>query len=373
MYKIIIYSILLSISCTYTAQSQYTFKVDKQVACTPVKNQNRTGTCWSFATASFLESEVIKNTDGEINLSEMFVVRKIYEDKAQNYILRQGKANFSQGSLSHDLIRVTSKYGVLPEESYSGRNNGEETHDHSELENAVKGYLDGVLATKKKSNRWKKGVSALLDIYLGPVPEQFTASNKEYTIDSYNADMGLNADDYISITSFSHHPFYSEFILEIPDNYSNGAYYNVPINELVDIIDYALMNGYTIAWDGDVSEKGFSAKEGIAVLPVEASREDLFQKPGDEMVVTQSNRQAAFENMSTTDDHLMHLVGISLDQNGKKYYVIKNSWGQISPYKGYLHMSEAYLKMKTVSIMMNKNGMSEKIGRKLLSTTSPGQ
>lgn len=369
--KIYISVLILSLSlCSLTSHAQYRFTIDKQLSCTPVKNQQRTGTCWSYATSSFLESEILKVNDVDIDFSEMYVVRKIYEDKAQNYMLRQGKANFSQGSLSHDLVRVASTHGMLPQAAYDGKPNGEEMHDHSELENGIKGYLDGVIATKRKGNNWRRGVNALLDIYLGPVPEEFEWNKKKYSPTSFNAEMELKIEDYISLTSFSHHPYYEEFVLEIPDNYSNGAYYNMPINELMEVIDYAVMDGYSIAWDGDVSEKGFSAKEGIAVLPEEPGREDVFKKIGAEMNVTQESRQIEFENFNSTDDHLMHIVGISFDQKGNKYYLVKNSWGKISPHKGYIHMSEAYVKMKTISVMVNKGALPDHAAKKLLSAVN---
>jgi len=344
---------------------QYKFKTEKKVSCTEVKNQARTGTCWSFATASFLESELIRMGKKDVNLSEMFIVRNIYKDKANNYILRQGKANFSQGSLAHDLIRMADRHGLITESAYSGLLEGETRHDHSEMERGLKGFLDGVRKSKLLSPKWKVAFDGILDAYIGAVPAQFDYMGKEMTPLTFAEDSGLNTEDYISITSFTHHPFYEEFILEIPDNYSNGSFYNVPLDEMMSIIDYAILAGYSISWDGDVSEKGFSAKNGIAVLDQDLSREDLFTKPGKEVVVTQENRQENFESYSTTDDHLMHIVGIALDQNGTKYYITKNSWGEISDYKGYLYMSEAFLKMKTVSIMIHKDGLPKASSKKL--------
>ena len=350
-----------------TAQinGQYNFKTEKKINCTEVKSQDRTGTCWSFATASFLESELIRMGHDNINLSEMFIVRNIYKDKAMNYVLRQGKANFSQGSLAHDLIRMTEKHGLITEDAYSGLVNGEVKHNHSEMEAGLKGFLDGVRTSKQLSTKWKPAFNSIIDAYMGAVPNQFKHDGKTYTPKSFVETTKLKTDNYISIGSFTHHPFYEEFILEIPDNYSNGSFYNVPLNEMVSIIDYAILAGYSIAWDGDVSEKGFSARNGIAVLPEEDSREDLFTDPGKELAVTQENRQANFENYSTTDDHLMHLVGMALDQNGTKYYIIKNSWGEISDYKGYLYMSESFLKMKTISVMIHKNGIPSDSSKRL--------
>ena len=337
--------------------AQYNFKTEKKINCTEVKSQDRTGTCWSFATASFLESELIRMGHDNINLSEMFIVRNIYQDKAMNYVMRQGKANFSQGSLAHDLIRMTEKHGLITEDAYSGMVDGEIKHDHSEMEAGLKGFLDGVRKSKRLSTKWKPAFSSIIDTYMGPVPKQFKHDGKSYTPKSFVKTTKLKTDNYISIGSFTHHPFYEEFILEVPDNYSNGSFYNVPLKEMMSIVDYALLAGYSISWDGDVSEKGFSAKNGMALLPEVSGRDDLFKNPGKELNVTQKNRQLNFEDYSTTDDHLMHVVGMALDQKGTKYYIIKNSWGEISDYKGYLYMSESYFKMKTISVMIHKDGL----------------
>lgn len=345
--------------------AQYNFKTEKKINCTEVKSQDRTGTCWSFATASFLESELIRMGHDNINLSEMFIVRNIYKDKAMNYVMRQGKANFSQGSLAHDLIRMTEKHGLITEDAYSGMVEGEVKHDHSEMEAGLKGFLDGVRKSKRLSTKWKPAFASIIDTYMGPVPKQFKHDGKNYTPKSFVETTKLKTDNYISIGSFTHHPFYEEFILEVPDNYSNGSFYNVPLKEMMSIVDYALLAGYSISWDGDVSEKGFSAKNGLALLPEDSKREDLFKNPGKELYVTQENRQRNFEDYSTTDDHLMHVVGMALDQNGIKYYIIKNSWGEISDYKGYLYMSESYFKMKTISVMIHKDGLPSVSSKKL--------
>ncbi len=345
--------------------SEYNFKIEKKVECTEVKSQDRTGTCWSFATASFLESEMIRKGKDYHDLSEMFVVRNVYKDKAKNYVLRQGKANFSQGSLSHDLIKIAKRHGVVPESVYSGKLEGEQKHDHGEMAAVLKGMLDGVLKRKRLSQKWSKAFDCVVDTYLGEAPEEFSYNGKTYTPKSFAAEMDINPDDYVSITSYTHHPFYEPFVLEIPDNFSNGSFYNVPISDLESIVDNAIKNGFSVAWDGDVSEKGFSAKNGIAVLPKDNEREDLFMKPAAELKVTQELRQETFESYATTDDHLMHLTGISKDQKGTKYYVIKNSWGEISDFKGYLHMSESYFELKTVAVMVHKDAIPEGIAKKL--------
>ncbi len=342
---------------TVALQAQYTFTIDKRCEHTSVKSQDRTGTCWSFATTSFLESELLRMGKGTYDLSEMFAVRTIYKDKARNYILRQGKANFSEGSLAHDVLRAFAMGGAVPQEVYSGLLPGEERYDHSELVAVLKGMLDGVLKGEHPGNRWQEAFQAVLDVYMGEVPETFTYRGKKYTARSFAEELGLNPDDYISLTSFTHHPYYSRFVLEIPDNYSNGSYYNLPLDELVETVDRALELGYTVAWDGDVSEKGFSARNGLAVLPQNPMRSDLFQNPGPELEVTPESRQEAFMRFFTTDDHLMHIIGLAHDQNGKKYYIVKNSWGAVGPYQGTIYMSEAYFRMKTIAVTMHKNAV----------------
>lgn len=359
--------LLLIIALIWAGQlsAQYQFTPKENLKCTSIKNQQRTGTCWSFSTVSFLEAELLRMGEEQHDLSEMYIVRNIYKDKARNYVLRQGKANFSQGSLNHDVMRALNMGGIIPEEAYSGKLPGENIHDHSEMERALKGMLDGILKGKRLSDKWMGAFSCILDNYMGAVPETFTYKGKSYTPASFTESLGINPADYVTLTSFSHHPFYESFILEIPDNYSNGSYYNIPLDELQAIADYALSQGYTVAWDGDVGEKGFSAGKGIAVIPADKSQDELFDEPVKEATVDQEMRQKAFESYATTDDHLMHLTGTAVDQNGTKYYLTKNSWGEISPYKGYLHMSSAYFRMKTVGIMVHKDAIPEDIAAKL--------
>lgn len=351
------YLLLFFALFSQTVFGQYDFEVKDKIACTEVKNQSRTGTCWSFASSSFIESEMIRQEKGQHDLSEMYVVRNIYKDKARNYMLRQGKANFSQGSLAHDLMRIMAKDGMVPESVYSGLVMTE-NHDHSEMEKGLKGFLDGVRSNNALSTKWPIAFESILDVYLGKAPSRFTYQGKSFTPKEFAKDFGLDPKKYKHITSFSHHPYGEEFILEIPDNYSNGAFYNIEIEKMMSIIDNALANGYTIAWDGDVSEKGFSSKDGMAILPVDSEREDLFTEPGEEIQVTQESRQGAFESYATTDDHLMHIVGTSVDKAGNKYYIIKNSWGERGPAAGFLHMSVPYMKMKTVSITLHEDAVS---------------
>lgn len=358
---------LCLITVSQVALSQYEFHNESRVACTEIKSQDRTGTCWSFSTASFIESELIRMGKGSHDLSEMFVVRNIYQDKARNYMLRQGAANFSQGALAHDLIRVYDMYGAVPENVYSGLVNENEKHDHSELERGLKGYLDGVGKGKTISENWPVAVEGILDAYLGSFDgSNFKVEGKSFDSKSYAKNLGIDPADYISLTSFNHHPFNSEFVLEIPDNYSNGSYYNISLPDLMSTVDHALENGYTIAWDGDVSEKTFSAKNGLAILPEDPSRDSLYQVIGNEIEVTQEKRQRAFESLETTDDHLMHIIGIAQDEKGTKYYIVKNSWGSIGPFEGYVYMSEAYLKMKTVGILLHVDAIPKSVSKKII-------
>jgi len=357
--------LFIQISCLCSLSAQYTFSESSQLKCTPVKNQQSTGTCWSFTTVSYLESELLRMGKGEYDLSEMFLVRTIYKDKARNYVLRQGKANFSQGGLSHDVIRAFKMGGVVPESVYSGKRSGDAVHNHSEMESVMLGSLDAVIKSKKVSEKWPSAIEGTLDAYMGKAPEKFDYQGKSWTPQDFAKNLGINPDDYVSLTSFSHHPFYESCIVEVPDNYSNGSYYNLPIDELQAVVDYALANGHTVAWDGDVSEKGFSAGDALAVVPADANRTDIFTRPDSEVTVNQASRQAAFESFATTDDHLMHLVGTAKDQKGTLYYLTKNSWGEISSYKGFLHMSSSYFRLKTVGVMVHKSAIPKAIAQKI--------
>lgn len=358
-------SLLILLFLTVHAYGQRSFTPVHEVSCTEVKSQDRTGTCWSFATSSFFESEVQRLKDMDVNLSEMYVVRQIYKEKARNYVLRQGKAQFSQGSLSHDFINAFSRYGAVPESVYNGLD-GKEKHNHSELVSVLKGVVDALVGQRTLSDKWEDNIDAILDVYLGSVPAEFQYNGKTYTPESFGKSLGINQSNYTSFTSFTHQPFYSSFVLEIPDNFSNGSFVNVPLNDLVNIIDYSIKNNYSVAWDGDVSEKGFLRKKGLAVLVDDIPKDIPDDWTFTEEEVTEENRQAAFMNYRTTDDHLMHLVGIYKDQDGNKYYKIKNSWGTKSgEYGGFVFMSENYLRMKTVAIVVNNKAIPKKVKKEL--------
>ena len=360
------FQIILLVALSYSvALGQYNFETVEEAGCTAIKDQANTGTCWSFATCSFLESELIRIDKGSLDLSEMFIVRNIYKDKAYNYVMRQGKANFGQGSLSHDFTKTVARHGIVPEDIYSGLINGQKRHNHSALVSELKGLLDSLVKLRRVPAGWEASVDKILTRHIGSYPESFTYNGKTYSPKSFAMSLGLNPRNYISLTSYTHYPFYEKFVLEIPDNFSNESYFNIPMEELEAIVDNAIKQGYTVAWDGDVSEKGFSQRHGLAVIPADPSRQDVFTTPGKEVEVTQKLRQETFESYATTDDHLMHIVGIVKDQKGEKYYKIKNSWGATGKFSGYLYMSAPYFRLKTVGIMVNKASVPDTIAKKL--------
>ena len=368
-------------------QKDYTFTVIKENPVTSVKNQASSGTCWCYSTLSFLESEIIRMGGPETDLAEMFVVSKAYADKADKYIRLDGKLNFAQGSSSEDVFHVWEDYGIVPQEVMEGLNYGEKLNRHSELCNGMKGFLDAVVKNpnKKLSTAWKRALQGILDAYLGPCPEEFTYNGKKYTPKSYAASLGIKPEDYISITSFTHHPFYSQFAIEVEDNWRWDLSYNIPIDELMTIIDNAIDKGYTVAWGTDVSEAGFT-RNGLAVNPdltaVEEAGSDQVRwvgiSPEDkakelakmrddapEMTVTQEMRQEAYDNKTTTDDHGMHIYGIAKDQDGGKFYIVKNSWGETGKYNGIWYASESFVRYKTLNITVHKNAIPKDIRKKM--------
>ena len=394
--KTILFTLVLFISVFAFSQtvtnvegSNYKFTKVHHLDATPVQSQGKTGTCWSFSGLSFFESELIrkgnKNPDA---LSEMFVVRKSYENKAEKFIRMDGKINFGEGGAFHDIPWVIKNYGIVPYEVYSGLN-GNEAYDHSEFFEVLNGSVQGLLkymstSSNGISNSWKPAINGILDAYLGKEIKEFEWKGKKYTPQSYANSIGLIMDDYVSLTSFTNHAPYAKCQLAIPDNYNWGDSYNVGLDDLMATVSNALANGYTVAWGADVSEKGFSFKNGIAIVPEDPStiqvsgkdnrnyndagadrNSNAFLSPTKEVSVTEALRQKGYDNKTTTDDHGMHIIGMYKDQNGTTYLLVKNSWGTGNYPKGYLYVSEQYFRLKTINIYLHKGGVSLDLKKKL--------
>ncbi len=372
------------------AVKTYQFTDVKLIKTTPPRDQQRAGTCWSYSTLGFIEAEMIRMGKDEIDLSEPFVFRTSFEDKAEKYVRMHGTINFGGGGAVNDPIDVIVKHGIVPEEVYKGLDYGTENHVHGEINTILKAYVDAVIANKNKklTTAWLKGYKGILDAYFGVTPEKFKYDGKEYTPRTF-ADkvVGINPDDYIYLSSYTHHPFYKQFAVEVQDNWSWQKFYNLPIDELIQVFDNAIDKGYTVGWASDVSEKGFATKKhGFAIIPADdieemdgmeiAKWEKMdakeksnylysFNKIVKEKTITQKIRQEAFDNYKTTDDHGMLLMGIAKDQNGTKYYKVKNSWGDYNDYGGYFYASEAFVKYKTMSCIIHKDAIPKEIAAKL--------
>ena len=364
---------LAAVLCTAAfAQTQtiYTFTPVRDIPVTPVKDQARTGTCWCFATVSFLEAELLRQGKGEYDLSEMFIVRNNYKDRIFDNYLRRGRGNINPGSIAHMATNAIERYGIVPESVYGGINYGSDRHDHGELSSYLKGIADVSVNLKNLSPEYHKLVKSLFDIYLGEVPETFVYGGKTYTPLGFAKMLGLDdLSDYVELTSFSHHPFYKQVPLEIPDNWDHALLWNLPLDDFMAVIDNALRNGYTVAWDGDLTSGEFQHNRGIAICPTpeDFSEAVKLEKVYPDRVVTQEIRQTAFERFQTVDDHLMHLTGLYKDQDGNLFYKTKNSWGEgrNEEMKGYLYMSRAYLQMRTISIMVHKDAIPRDIRKKM--------
>lgn len=365
------------------------FTTVDSVAITPVKDQNRSSTCWAFSTLGFLESEVLRMKGQVVDFSEMYVVSKTMMDRATYCVRMYNEPHFSPGGSAYDVIYCMDHYGLVPQEAMPGIRYGWTAGDtlpvHNELDRVAGGYVKGLSGLKRLSPVWREGLQAIYDTYLGPCLEEFELNGKKYTPKSFVESLGLSAEDYVSITSYTHHPFYERFALEVPDNWRMDQMYNVPLEDMMRIIDNALSNGYTLAWAADVSEVGFTRK-GIGVVPdddkgaditgsdmakwvgmsADKKKEELTKKPLPEKTITQQMRQDAFDNWETTDDHGMQIFGTAKDQNGKRYYMVKNSWGAIrSDYKGIWYVSEAFMQYKTNDILVHKNAIPKDIRKKL--------
>lgn len=370
----------------------YFFTDTKTLPSTPVKNQHRSGTCWCFSTMTLLENEIVRAGGPELHLSEMWIVRHAFMDKAEKYVRLHGSLNFAEGGASHDVTEGIKKHGIVPFEVYPGLNYGTDKPDFHELSRVLKAYLDAVISAagtndlKPLSTAWKRGFNALLDEYFGPLPETFEYAGKRYTPREFAAQLPIYMDDYVDISSFTHHPFYTQFIIEVPDNWMWAPVWNLPLDEMMATIDHAIDNGYTVGWGTDVSEKGFSRTKAIGIVPeanpegmndTEAARwgkltdkekEDAlykFDKPGRERQITQELRQTAFDNYETTDDHGMVIVGTAVDQAGNRYFKVQNSWDVRPPYDGFWYFSRPFVAYKTTSIMVNRNAVPKAIQKKL--------
>lgn len=367
----------------------FTFTDVKLVKTTPVKDQNRSGTCWCFSGTSLMEDEILRKTGKEIDLSEMWTVRHCYSDKADRFVRMYGATNFAAGGSILDVPYVWETYGIVPEEAYTGNRYGEEGHNHSELDPLLSGYVKTVVSRpgKRISTAWKEGYEGILDAYLGKLPETFVYEGKTYTPQSFAKSLGLNMADYQGFTSYTHHPFYKPFVLEVADNWTWSPYQNVTIDELQQIVDNAIDNGYSVEWAADVSEGGFKWRKGYAVMPKKKTDKDMegtelarwvklddkerdaaqfeINGPVEEIEVTQEMRQEMFDRQETTDDHGMVIVGKAVDQNGTPYYKVKNSWNTNQIYDGYFYVSMPYFKAKTLSILVNKEAVPSAIAKKL--------
>lgn len=342
---------------------EFQMTILKQIPATSVKSQASTGTCWCFATTSMLESELMRLGKGEVGLSEMFTINNVYAEKASQYVKFHGTCNFADGGAQHDVMNSIKKFGIVPRDIYPGLNYGETSHKHGEL-NAV---LSGIVQTVVKNPNgkitpvWMKGINGVLDAYLGEKPLSFSYNGKMMTPKEFAKELGINPDDYVEFSSYTHHPFYEKFVLEVPDNWAQQAMYNVPIDDLMEIIDYSLDKGISISWEADISDLGF--KEGFGRIMADGSDVNNPQSP--EKEITQVDRQYMFDSYQLTDDHAMHLTGIAQDQFGNKYYLEKNSWGEGGKFKGYSYLSVPFMRMRTMSIMLHKDGVPPQIANKI--------
>ena len=372
---------------TNKAGSDYRFTVVNDIEATEVQSQGRTGTCWSFSALSFIESEIMRMGGGKHELSEMFIVRNTYADKAEKYVRMHGYLNFGPGGAFHDVSEMIKAHGIVPLEVYTGKPANEETFNHGEMDHVLHGIVKAVVDAEQNTLTplWKPAYEAVLDTYLGEIPLKFKYNGEKYTPKSFAESVNFDADDYIFISSYTHHPFYEEFIIEVQDNWMMKSVYNIPMDEMVEVIDNALLNDFSIAWASDVSEKGFSFRDGLALVPLEGAKikksgkdnknfsdagalkeSTVFEAPCEEKEITQEMRQLAFDNYETTDDHGMHMTGIVKDQTGKKYYIVKNSWGtKNNDCDGYFYASQAFVEYKTMDIMLHKGALSKSLRKKL--------
>ena len=347
----------------------FIFTPVKIIESTEVKNQGRSGICWSYSGNSFLEAEMIKKGKKPVDLAEVYTARNTYIEKAKNYVRMHGNVSWGDGGELHDVINTYEKYGALPQEVYDGLNYGSDINDFSEMQSGLEGFLKGVVKSKTLTPNWQKAFTAALDSYLGKVPESFTYKGKKYTPQTFAKEVvGLDANDYIEMVSYEDQPKYTDVFMAVPDNWSFDYAYNVPMEDMIKTIDYALEKGYTVGWAADVTEKYFSWVNGVAYVPevdyadmTKKQREEMFNGPKPEKVITPEIRQEAFDAYETTDDHAMHIVGLAKDQDGTDYYIVKNSWGASNDQKGYIYVTKNYVRYKTTAILVNKAGVPNSI------------
>ena len=381
-------AIVLGFAAAASAQEGYKFTDQKVVKTVPITNQYRSGTCWCFSTLSYLEEEIMAVGGEQMTLSQMWVVRHAYFDKAIKYVRLHGNLNFAVGGAAHDVTEMIAKYGIVPREVYTGQNYGTELPEFNEIDDVLKAYVDAIIknGNGKLTPVWQDGLNAILDTYFGKRPETFTYKGKEYTPKSFAESLPIKMEDYIEISSYTHHPFYSTFILEVPDNWMWHSMYNLPVGEMMQVLDAALEAGRPVAWGTDVSEKGFSRTKAIGVIPEEVEKNSIgsdaerwgkltdaekqaminnLEGPMKEKTITQEMRQEAYDNYLTTDDHGMVIVGTATDQEGNPFYKVQNSWGESGPYKGFYYFSRPFVEYKTMDIMVNKNIVPKEILKKL--------
>ena len=372
------------------ANNKPVFSIVKENPITSIKDQNRSGTCWDYSTISFFEAEILKATGKTYDLCESFVANKTYMDRAIQVVRYHGDCQFSQGGSAEDVLATMKKYGICPEDAmpFPGSLYGDSLNNFNEFFSLLEPYVAAIAksSAKKISNQWKVGLQGILDAYLGQCPEKFNYEGKEYTPQTFVQSLGINLDDYVSITSYTHHPFYTGFAVEVQDNWRFPPSYNLPMDEMMQVIDNAVNNGYTIAWGGDVSEDGFTrnglayAVDGKAAQSLRGSdmarwlklapakKRDIIDSLGcnvPEIVATQELRQERFDNWELTDDHGMLIYGIAKDQNGKEYYMVKNSWGETGEYKGIWYMTKTFIAANTMDFLVNKNAIPKNIRKKL--------
>jgi len=358
-----------------SAKKKFVFTPVINVECTDVKNQGSSGTCWSYSTLSFIESEMIRMGKKPVDLAEIFTARNVYIDKADNYVRMHGAVTWGDGGSLHDVINMYAKYGAMPQSAYTGLNYGTTKNQFAEMQAALKGMLDAYVKNPngRLTPNWKRAFASVLDAYLGEPPASFTYNGREYTARSFADEVvGINPADYVELSSFSDKPYYEKTLLMVPDNWSYDHVYNVRLADMTDAIDNALKNGYSVAWATDVSEKYFSWKNGVAYVPEknfedmsEEEQKEMFNGPKPDRKITPKMRQTAFDNYETTDDHGMHIVGLAKDQTGKEYYIVKNSWGDKNDYKGYIYVSKPYVQLKTTAFMVHKNALPRELRSKL--------